>query len=536
MNIALTFILPPKVQNKPSRISRWGDFRKRRISMANVKSGALITEQKIKELKDKRLTSVQAKKIRHKMMVKNAAIGAGIGLSSLLTGKVKARFAIAAGLVLGAVGAGYAVYVDKDYIDDGTIKDLKDEVVDFAKENLNAAKESSNILFSTHVDDFHQEHSIYDAAYDLEKTREDNAATEGFRVEKDKALEKLSAEIGKLDKEYASVCSKEEEFLKENPNHVHTNEDESNVSFDSVPVYGKPNDFSKLIERKKFLYTNIESLREEYKVIKRDLDIAVKQSTEEQKIIEDAEDRFNRAVAGLKKTLCNRVARDHYYKMFVEPMETILKEAQTFSTEVDSYSEEIAYEKRLKEFLKLIAIVGKDHESVGKQYEALMKQKLKLSGLTRSKIDMTYATAPYHEIFEIYVDPSQIDDDKLHDYIEDIKTGAKDDVFIYGQQKGRWLVERNFSRSWMFTLGDFSEHDASRLEYLLEGYIDFRIDYNVDIEEVNKAYRTYARDHHEDVGYNDGSFQETSALMKKLRAYIKSQDEYLKKEGPNGNT
>lgn len=436
-----------------------------------------------------------------------ATIGAFIGYLVTLTSKEEKpasdKLIPLAGFAIGAaIGAKWQEKVEKTAVLEkadlqSEIKEAKQKV----RKNTQSAAASYENIFGSYVDDFVVEHSLYNASYE-QKTIESKVAELKFEIDKI-VTSSTKASIEAIEKQLFDKTETSEE-------------DAPRIAF----------------ERKE-LATKLQALKD---ILSAESEKKSNLKTELKGILKaqaDAETTISRIQRGYPNVMANREARGHFVELFIDPfvaMKEDLAYIEGLSNSEDG--KDILFAKALLAELKGYIIFIEDHF---KEYSEDIKlhvsnQFSKNHKIKEAREDMTYMSAPFWKTWHTYSNPSYFrESGKAQKALDEIIAGVEEDI-EKGREKGSWLAIRNFSGTWLFELGEFSEDDAAMLSSILKGYIADPVTPDTEIQVVNDAYRRFVKECHSDV--NDGEEHELmkkgAEYVKKFRAYAENRDQILK--------
>ena len=380
--------------------------------------------------------------------------------------------------------------------------------------NIQAAATSYNAIFSSYMDEHVVEEEIYGAHYDL------LVNSQACHTLKN-TVDALSEDLGKLQTEILKIETRLKEIAREEEA-AKTAEPDKDQAAD-LPAYTPSTKYTEVNPEKAELSAKLNQKRDLFKLLDGEhRSTAVKLS---EVLKQDAQ--IGAAIEGMPKRLAlamaNRRSRDLYVKVFVDSMKAAQKDLSAM--EMSGHDgDELAYIKsRLREVHTLILSVERDYREFVEQFKRSMSDQgsslQRIKRKTKGR-DMTYSGAPFWKIFQVYADPTRmINSEAYRLRFREILEGAQQD-YAQGNERGTWLKKRNYSESWQFSIGEFSDEEAMRLAELL----GIEIDLKTSIKTVNDAYKVFVKQNHSDLseGTADEVVAECSTLVKKFRGYHKN--------------
>lgn len=463
------------------------------------------------ELNDREAEVRRIKIARRTIRTAFLAPGGFLG-ASFMSGKEKKNW-LQAGL-FGLVVIGLMI-IKNTLVDKLTFKRRRDAVgtsihktMLSAQDDYKALRLSYDSIFSSFVDGFSTERAIYEEVYNiktLEKKRE------GLLETKDS----IESEIATQNKILKKTEDKIFELDKESP--------EDNVSNVDLPAFSSTRQRSErvvLADRLNETRENLNKLSSELKSIMSDI-----QSTNTD--LKSYKTKFARHKLSYSRCIANRKARSMFLKYFVNGMMTVYDDLVAISKMPPKDINGVIYlERELKKIKDFKLNIEKNYnefcEDVNGHMEAMLSPTSKLK--RGRKTDMTYDSAPFWKVFQTFVNPDIIlMSDSYEESLNEIIEGATEDADNPLAEEGRWLTVKNYSETWLYNVGDFTEEQAVQLsEYLAKELDGEMITVRTELSTINKAYKTFVKRFHSDATDDvsgDLIIAEVSTLVKAFRKY-----------------
>lgn len=513
-----------------------------------------IELERIEKIK-KRESNVKA--IERERLIKSAMLGASSGIlgAFIVPASIK-ELSFSDGhkggslndaILFGAFGA-FAMNACRKLYDKHSFVDRKNKIgsnihaaMVETQQDIEALSKSYESIFTSFVDGYVSEGQIYEASYDLLRNKLELEPVED-NIEKvlKPLVNSTGIKIKDIEDSLLSLANKDKD--KDKPKE----ETVSNVTLSPFQPIQQVNNTKGKTEKEK-LADALSQLRQELAIAEDELKEESNKRILIQNEITKLEKDVDIKVGSYSDCLANRIARDRFEDYFIKGMMKIYKNLTDLAFMPVTQTSEIVYLER--ELFSLLC----DKRSLEVNYKEFtddidwhlnkntsVSRNLKRSG----SIDMTYSSAPFWKIFQTFVPLSSVEESTDYkDSLSEILEGARIDA-EEGNEKGTWLAVRNYADTWLFSIGEFSDDQASRLsEYLsteLEGEF---ITASSDLSKVNKAYKLFVRKTHSDESNGDSQeadllVAEVSTLMKAFRKYHENYNEIFggEQDGTTGQT